>query len=109
MNQFEQVAAFVILVLATARITRLVVFDHYPPVVWLRITWDRFTGNSPWNLLLHCAYCLAPWIALVVGLLGCWSLGIDFSALASNWWWSVGTWLAASYLAAIVVAYDGDD
>ena len=109
MNHFEQVLALIVWTIASARITRLVIFDHYPPMVWLRITWDRYTGNSSWNLLLHCGYCLAPWVALVAGALGCWSLGIEFSTLVDHWWLAVCVWLSVAYLAAITVAYDGED
>lgn len=101
--------ALVIGIVASARITRLMIFDHYPPVVWVRITWDKYTGSSPWNLLLHCGYCLAPWVTLAVGALAVWQLNIGWSTVASHWWWSAATWLAASYAASIVVAYDGDD
>ena len=90
-----------LIVLGSARIVRLIAFDSYPPSTWLRIQWDnRVTGE--WNSLIHCAYCLAPYIVLVnlaVGMLSNWFIG----------WVIINVWLAASYLASIVVAYDGDD
>lgn len=94
-----------VLVLGSARLTRLLIFDVYPPAAWLRIKWDDATHKSDWNNLMHCAYCLAPWIVLANGLLG-------WLAYETGWItvWSVfNLWLGAAYLAAMTVAYDGDD
>jgi hypothetical protein len=102
LSEFRQVAALFFTVMATARLTRLVVFDKYPPVAWLRIQWDNLTDKSPWNLLLKCGYCFAPWVALVVGGAGYFS--------EWHWvWWMITGWLTVAYLGAIVTAYDGDD
>jgi hypothetical protein len=100
-------------VLSVARTARLVVFDDYPPMVWLRDRWDRLTHYDPqtvgWGKLLHCAFCATPYLA--VGML-LWSLAAlpdsnptDWWSAA--WWWLVvnGTW-GLSYIAAITVAYD---
>lgn len=96
------VFAVLVSVLSAARIVRFVAFDHYPPIVWVRAQWDALTGESGWNLLGHCAYCLAPYTSLGVLL---WGYFTDFNLV----WWGVNIWLAVSYVAAIVVAYDGDD
>lgn len=102
LTDFEKVAAFVLLFLGTARMVRLISFDSYPPSAWVRIKWDNLTGDSGWNPLLHCAYCLAPYL-LAVNM--AWAYFSDF-----HWsWWAANIWLGGSYLASMTVAYDGDD
>jgi hypothetical protein len=86
-------------VLGTARLTRLLVFDSYPPVAWLRAQWDRATGDGPWSQLVHCGFCAAPWIAVATLAWG------YFTDLHWSWWVFYG-WLAISYLAAAFVAWD---
>jgi len=91
-----------LLLVGSARIVRLIAFDTYPPATWLRMKWDDRTHQSAWNELLHCAYCLAPWIVLINGAVG-W---------ATEWhiiWLAINAWLTVAYLAAALVAYDGDD
>lgn len=94
------VLAMVTGVLASARLTRLAVQDDYPPVVWARARWRHLTHDGGWAELVDCIYCAAPWVTLPVLLAG-W-----LSDLGPAWWLVCG-WLAASYLASIVVAYDG--
>jgi hypothetical protein len=107
MTQFEWVAASVIAVLAAARLTRLFVWDAYPPTAWLRSKWDARTEDSDWNLLLHCGYCFGMYVALFVMGWGAVDLYLgDGLHLA---WWVFHGWLAMSYLAAIVMAYDGEE
>ena len=102
MTDFEWVAAAIVAVISSARITRLVTWDHYPPSVWLRTKWDTLTNDGPWSLLAHCGYCFGLWAAaFVVG----WGYLSNF-----HWtWWLFNGWLAVGYLAAIVMAFDGDD
>lgn len=101
----EHVLAVVVGIISVARTARLIVWDEYPPTVWLRIKWDDWTHRSAWNKLLHCQFCLTPY--LTAGLF-IWYLiaernGSDLGL--AIWWIANGIW-AASYLAAIVVAYD---
>lgn len=98
----EWIIAFLVGTVAVARLTRLVVFDQYPPAAWLRSKWDSWTNTSMWNPLLHCGYCTAPWIAAP------WLAWGWFTDLQAAWWLA-SLWLAGSYLAAIVVVHDGDD
>lgn len=109
-NHFLTVLAILIWVVGSARLTRLLLFDSYPPVAWLRAKWDDRTHQSDWNPLLHCAYCAAPYVTLVTGALSLWFLDVSvpFSHL-STWFWLIGGWAAGAYAAAIVVAYDGED
>lgn len=92
-------AALVVAVVGTARLARLLVFDGYPPVAWLRARWDAATGESGWNQLMHCAFCLAPWLAIPTIWWG-WASGLHWS------WWVFYGWLTISYLAATFVSWD---
>lgn len=85
--------------LAVARLARLIVFDQYPPTLWLKTRYLVLVGDSRWGELVKCAFCLAPWIAL--GDMA-WAYFTDF-----HWsWWAFNIWLAVGYVAAMVVAYD---
>lgn len=101
MSDFEWVAAAVLAVLSTARITRLIVWDTYPPSVWFRLWWDRHASEA-WSELVHCGYCAGMYVStLVVG-----------SGWLCGWhtaWWIVTGVLSTAYLGAIVMAYDGDE
>ena len=102
MSNFEWVAAAVVAVMSTARITRLITWDHYPPSVWLRVKWHEITNDGPWSILVDCGYCFGLWAAgFVVG----WGYLSGF-----HWtWWLFNGWLAAGYAGAMVMAYDGED
>lgn len=95
--------------LAAARLTRLVIYDSFPPSAWIRTKWDNWTEGNSWNPLLHCHYCLAPWILLAAMLLGiaC-GIPVPGDGIERLWWFAV-TWLGLAYIASIVVSYDGDD
>lgn len=105
-SDFQWVAIAVVTVVSSARIARLVIHDHWPPVSWLRRTWDSAiperTDKDGWNLLLHCHFCFAVWSTLGVLL---WGYFTDWNAV----WWVVNGWLAASYGAAYAVTFDGAD
>lgn len=92
-------AALVVGTLSTARLTRLITQDSFPPSVWLRIKWDDLTDGSGWNTLLHCHWCLAPWLVIPVGA---WAWFSDFHIS----WWLFNGWLAVAYVASIVVEHD---
>lgn len=96
----------VVTVLSAARLARLVVHDHWPPVSWLRRHWDSAvpdrTDKDGWNLLLHCHLCFAVWSAFGVLL---WGYFTDWNTV----WWMVNAGLGASYAAAYVVTFDGAD
>lgn len=86
-------------ILSIGRLTRLIVQDTFPPVVWLRIKWDDKTDGSGWNTLLHCHWCLAPWVTIPIGA---WALLSDL-----HWsWWIFNGWLAVAYLSSMVVQRD---
>ena len=92
-------AALVVGLLSTARLTRLITQDSFPPAVWLRVKWDDLTDGTGWNVLLHCHWCLSPWLVIPVGL---WGLLSDFHVS----WWLFNGWLAAAYVVAMIVERD---
>jgi hypothetical protein len=93
--------ALVVGILSVARTARLLIFDDFPPVLWVRIRVRAWVKNedSKWLGILDCPFCMCPYLA--AGMLA-W---MWLSDLHWTWWVANGVW-AASYLAAIVVAYD---
>lgn len=102
MSDFQWIAVAVVATLSASRITRLITWDSFPPSVWVRMKWDTITKDGSWSILAHCGYCFSVWAAFGVVLWGYWS---DWNAF----WWIVNGALAGSYLAAIVMANDGDE
>jgi hypothetical protein len=106
----NELVLVIVAVLSVARTARLIVFDKYPPVVWLRLKWDqRVPEGRPWHELLHCAFCATPYLA--VGMLAWMWVALPgsdpYDQWSSAWWWLIvnGTW-GLSYISAIIVAYD---
>lgn len=86
-------------ILSVGRLARLITQDSFPPAVWLRIKWDGKTEGNAWNVLLHCHWCITPWIVLPIGA---WALLSDL-----HWsWWLFNGWLAAAYLTSMIVERD---
>jgi len=92
-------AAVIVGIMSAARLTRLVTQDSFPPAAWARITWDRITNDGPWSTLFHCHWCFAPYATAVVLVWG-WLTDLQPA------WWLVNGWLAASYVASMVVERD---
>ena len=91
--------AIVVAVLSTARLTRLVTQDVYPPAAWFRNRWRAWTRDGDWSELVTCPFCAAPYLA--AGVLA-WGL-----LSGPHWtWWAFNGWLALSYLASMIVAQD---
>jgi hypothetical protein len=90
----ENFVAFLLTVGASARLTRLIVQDAYPPVLVVRQWWEQYTGR--WRMLVACVHCAAPWVTLVVGGVG---YGLGFPTA----WWLATAWLTASWLAAMLL------
>lgn len=114
-TEFYWVAVVVTTVLSTARITRLAVYDKFPPVQWIRDKYLDATDGSGWGLLALCGYCMSFWITLLIvgwGLLaGVYETGpFERTAdIGAPVWWIVNGILAMSYLAATYIANDGDE
>lgn len=121
-------AAFVLGVLATARLTRLVVHDKWPPMLHLRLWWialqerrnhEHREAHPDWHILdprqmlygwrglLDCPYCFAPYAAALVlaGAIAADVWSPDLGTLR-DWWLVLAVWAAGSYLASMVVVYD---
>lgn len=92
-------AAFVVGTISVARMSRLLVWDDFPPVAWIRLKFFVAVGDSPWRKLMECAFCQAPYLSAVMFLWG-WLSNLAW------WWWVPNTWWAMAYLAAILVARD---
>jgi hypothetical protein len=92
-------AAGFIAVVSVGRTARLLVWDSFPPVEWVRMKFFVAVGDSPWKKLAECAFCQAPYLS--AGMLA-WMVLSDL-----HWtWWLINGWWALSYLAAILVSYD---
>lgn len=102
MTPFEYVAAMFVAVVCTARITRLITYDDFPPAVWVRNLWDKATRSSDWSLLFFCGWCMGFWVA--VGIVA-WGY---LSGFSTAWWLWNSTWTVA-YLAPILMTHDGDE
>ena len=103
--EFLHVVAAIVGVVAAARITRLIVNDSFPPIVWLRMKWDDATAKDgkegSWTLLAHCPWCAAPYVSAIILA---WAL---LSHL--HWtWWVFNGWMAGSYAASWIVFHDED-
>ena len=95
---YEHVIAFLVGVVATARIGRLVVDDDFPPMVWLREKYILAVPES-WGMLVECPFCITVYIA-TVNLTWAWVSDL-------HWTWWFGNLLAAGcYLAAMIVVRD---
>lgn len=116
-TEFYWVAVAITIIISSARLTRALVHDAFPPTLWLRTKWgdlmDRSPRTEPWANLMFCQWCASFWVTLfVVGaadLCGVFDgAGITDSPLWSMGWWILFGSLAASYLAAIFVTNDTD-
>lgn len=99
----ELIAAVIVGVLSVARTARLVGFDEYPPMVWLRDKWEARWGKEGWGKLIFCPFCSAPYMAAVM-LAWAW-LSWGNEPAETIWWVANGVW-GLSYLSSILVAYD---
>ena len=97
-SEFVWIAAAVVAVFSIARTARLLVWDEFPPMEWARERIIARLGDK-WGKLFTCQFCIAPY--LTAGMFA-WAWASDLNA----WWFAINGWWAASYLAAIVVAYD---
>ena len=99
MSPFLIVVTALVGTLAAARLTRLIVADTYPPAAWVRSKWDALTHDGSWSELVHCSFCAAPYVTAAVFAPGYF---LDWP----TWWYVLVCWLAASYVASMVVARD---
>lgn len=106
MSIFLTVAAAIVGVLGTARLTRLISQDSFPPSAWFRAKWQKVTRHGEWSVLVTCPYCVSVYLAF--GNLAWFLIGYNWSEPLLIAWWIVNGALATAYLAAMVVQYDGE-
>lgn len=110
-TEFYWAAVVLTTIVSASRLTRLATWDEFPPVKWLRDKYADATDGNGWQILAFCGYCASFWITgAVVG----WGIlahvyGHPPNDVSGNVWWIVNGILATSYLAAILMAHDGDD
>jgi hypothetical protein len=102
------IPALLITILSAARLTRLVVNDHWPPIDYVKNRWDAWTDKTPrregWQILLWCPWCLGPWMT---ALIGGWAVIDWLLDGVIDWpWWLFNGWLAVAYLVSMVVFHD---
>lgn len=102
MNYLYWLTFAVVAITSAARITRLITIDAFPPAAWVRAKWDQITNENDWALLFHCPYCMSFWVTIAV-------IGSGLASHGHPAWWVVNGVFGASYLAAIMVRFDGDD
>lgn len=110
-DAFYWLAVALVVITSAARLTRLATFDLFPPVKWLREKYAARTDGSDWQVVAYCGYCASFWLTALVVLTGLWAGVLDQYGSLDNWqsaWWIVNGTLGASYLAAILMAHDGD-
>lgn len=105
-TEFHWLAVAAIIIVSSARLTRLWTFDDFPPVQsvrdWLYDRLDNTKRGRAWQPITWCPYCSSFWItAAVAG----WGWLTDFNSV----WFFLNGALAASYLASILMVNDSDD
>lgn len=86
---------FVLCLIATARLTRLVTTDRIM-TPFRRWVVNKYGEDSETAYLVHCRYCASIWVATPVSLI--WAV----STLPWQWWWLAGpSLLAMSYVTGL--------
>ena len=101
MNEFYWIAVAAVSVLSAARLTRLAIYDKFPPVKWFRDKYIDIFDGTGWAWLAFCPFCMSPWMTALVVL---WGWAADFNEP----WWLFNSIMAGSYLAATYMLHDGD-
>lgn len=106
---FVSVLALLVGVLGVARLTRIVVYDEFPPSVWLRMTVTHALENRgpyarAWGKIVTCWWCLSPWLFLVCILW--WMLLIPLHPFFMYAWWAWWGMLAGGYAATMLIVRD---
>lgn len=102
-NPWVALLAIAVGVLGVGRLTRVIVYDDFPPSVWWRMLWGRWTGGTLWEKLFTCWWCLSFWLALICVV---WFLLTDLNLIVAYAWWIFWGALALGYVAAMVIERD---
>lgn len=95
---FVAVLAILTAWFGTARLTRIITHDDYPPAEWVRSHWVARAGEK-WGPLVECIWCAQPYVVLA-----CLAWGY-FTEL--HWsWWAFWVWMAFSQAGSTLLAYD---
>lgn len=111
-TEFYWLAVVLTTIVSASRLTRLATVDKFPPVKWLRTKYEDATDGSDWQWLTLCGYCFSFWTTVIVVLWGWFANAYTGHPTAEVWtqvWWYANGTFAASYLAGILMAYDGAD
>lgn len=101
LSTVETVLAVLIAVFGTARLTRIVAYDDFPPAEWLRTQVYRLLGDR-WGKIADCIWCTQPYI---VAICMTWAYFTDL-----HWsWWAFWSWMALSQAGSTVLSYDEPD
>lgn len=93
--------AFIVLTLASARLTRLVWADKISFPIRQKLA-QRLGAQHWFVYLVHCPFCVSVWTSLAMSALGIVATGL-------SWVWLVPAALAMSYLVAPVLRkFEGD-
>jgi hypothetical protein len=110
-TEFYWTAVVLTTIISASRLTRLATVDVFPPVAWARQKYVNATIDTDWKWLVLCGYCFSFWATALVTAFGLWAGVYTDTPTAEVWtqvWWVVNGVLAASYLAAILMAVDAD-
>lgn len=99
--EFYWAAVALVTIVSSARITRLLTYDQFPPILAARDWFADKTDGSGWQLIAYCAYCMSFWVTIGIVLSG-WFSGFHLI------WWLVNSIFAGSYLAAVFMVHDGE-
>lgn len=99
---WQAILAVVVIVVGSARLTRIITYDDFPPIVRLRIWYDSHTSEE-WSKLVHCPWCMGPWVALMA--MSTFAVSSYVPVLAAIWWVFWG-WLTLSYWVSQYVHFD---
>ncbi|RJO71404.1 hypothetical protein D5S18_24850 [Nocardia panacis] len=92
--------ALAVYVLASARLTRIVVADKIgDPIRNAAIR--RFGSGSMWTFLVHCPWCFGWWVCAVLA----WPTAV---VAGLPWWWGFGLWPAGSYVLGVLARWDSE-
>jgi len=64
--EFYWVAVVAATIIGAARLTRIAVYDKFPPAQWVRDKYLDATDGSGWALLALCGYCMSFWVTALV-------------------------------------------
>lgn len=96
----------VIGIVGVARVTRVVVYDSFPPAVWARAKWTAWTDGTGWEKLLVCWWCFSVWVAAAAVGWYVAGLFIDWIMVAWYIFWGI---MALAYVAPMLIVRDGDE